>query len=49
MRSDFISPLKNHVHAAWKWSLSFMKRDWRLSDYPLAMREHGINPDYAGT
>ncbi|HET9406583.1 MAG TPA: hypothetical protein VFO39_05060 [Candidatus Sulfotelmatobacter sp.] len=26
-----------------------MKRDWQLSDYPLSMREHEIDPDYAGT
>jgi hypothetical protein len=28
---------------------SLLKRDWELSDYPLALREHEINPDYAGT
>ena len=41
--------MKNHVCAAWKWSLSLLKRDWELSDYPLALREHEIKPDYAGT
>ncbi len=49
MRSDFIFRVHNHVSAAWKWSLSFLKRDWKLSDYPIAVREHQIDPAYAGT
>jgi hypothetical protein len=39
----------NHVQAAWKWSLSLLKRDWTLSDYPLSVRVHEIDSDYAGT
>jgi hypothetical protein len=27
--------VKNHVCAAWKWSLSLLKRDWELSDCPV--------------
>jgi len=49
MRSDLSLRVKNHVCAAWKWSLSLLKRDWELPDYPLALREHEINPDYVGT
>jgi hypothetical protein len=49
MHSDLSLRVKNHVCAAWKWSLSLLKRDWELSDYPLALREHEIKPDYAGT
>src|SRR2546430_15636342 len=49
MHPDLSLRVKNHVCAAWKWSLSLLKRDWELSDYPLALREHEINPDYAGT
>jgi hypothetical protein len=49
MRSDSIVRVKNHVLAAWKWSLSFLKRYWGLSDYPLALRKHEIDPDYAGS
>jgi len=37
----------NHIQAAWKWSLSFLERDWQLSDYPLSIRK--FDPDYAGT
>lgn len=49
MPSDFIVRVKNHIRAAWKWLLSFMKRNWMLSDYPLAMRQHEIDPNYVGT
>ena len=49
MRSDLSLRVKNHVCAAWKWLLSFSKRSWKLSDYPLSLREHRIDPDYVGT
>ncbi len=40
---------RNHVNAAWKLFLSLLKRDWKLSDYPLAVRKHEIDPNYPGT
>jgi len=49
MRSEFIIRVRNQIRAAWKWCLSFVKRDWRLSDYPLARRKHEIDPDYLGS
>jgi hypothetical protein len=41
--------LRNHIRATWKWSLSLLKRDWTLTDYPIAVREHVIDPVYVGT
>jgi len=41
--------LRNQIHAGWKWSMSLLKRDWTLSDYPISMREHAIDPAYVGT
>jgi hypothetical protein len=32
--------------AAWKFCLSLRKGDWELDDYPIAMREQKIDPDY---
>jgi hypothetical protein len=29
--------------------MSLLKRDWTLSDYPISMREHAIDPTYVGT
>jgi len=40
---------QNQNRAAWKWSLSLMKRDWTLSDYPISIREHAIDTAYVGT
>jgi len=28
----------NQVHAAWKWTTSFRKREWELADYPIEIR-----------
>src|SRR6267143_1593429 len=41
--------LQNQFRAAWKWSLSLLKRDWALSDYPISIREHAIDTAYVGT
>jgi len=49
MRSDLIVRVKNQLCAVWKWSLSLLKRDWELSDYPLELRKREIDPSYAGT
>ena len=49
MRTDLSVRLKNQLRAACKWSLSLLKRDWELSDYPLVVREHEIDPSYAGS
>ncbi len=40
---------QNQIRAAWKWSLSLLKRGWALSDYPISIREQAIDPAYAGT
>ena len=40
---------EQHVRAWWKCCLSLFKRDWDLSDYPISVRRHEINPDYVGT
>ncbi len=45
----FTHRVLNRFRAAWKWSLSFLNSDWALSDYPLAIREHEIDPAYVGT
>jgi hypothetical protein len=41
--------LQNQIRAAWKWSLSLLKRDWTLSDYPISIREHAIDTAFVGT
>jgi hypothetical protein len=41
--------LQNQIRAAWNWSLSILKRDWTLSDYPISIREHAIDTAYVGT
>lgn len=40
--------LQNRILAAWKLFLSFFKRDWKLSDYPIVVREHELDSDHAG-
>ena len=40
---------EQHIRAWWKCFLSLFKRDWNLSDYPITVRKHEINPDYVGT
>jgi len=49
MAFTFGARARNEVRAAWKWCLSLTKRDWELSDYPIAIREQEIDPSYAGT
>src|ERR1700686_3335333 len=41
--------LKNKFRAWWKWFLSLLKRDWKLSDYPISVRDHEIDTSYVGT
>lgn len=48
METSFIG-LKNQFRARWKWFLSLLKRDWKLSDYPISVREHEIDGSYVGT
>jgi hypothetical protein len=40
---------RNQFRAVWKFCLSFLKREWKLQDYPLSIREQEIDPTYAGT
>jgi hypothetical protein len=46
---DSIIGLKNKSRASWKWFLSLWKTDWKLSDYPISVREHEIDMNYVGT
>jgi hypothetical protein len=39
--------IKYQIAAVWKRGLSFRKRDWELSDYPVAIREHEFDPDFS--
>jgi len=41
--------IRNQFCAAWKFCLSFFKRQWELRDYPLSIREQEIDPTYTGT
>jgi hypothetical protein len=34
----------NQLHAAWKWTLSFCKREWNLKDYPIEVRTRDPDP-----
>ena len=49
MDSTFVVTAKNKIRAWWKWFLSLFKRDWKLSDYPISVREHEIDPSHVGT
>jgi hypothetical protein len=49
MDFSFVVTVKNRIRAWWKWLLSLFKRDWNLSDYPISVREHEIDPSYVGT
>jgi hypothetical protein len=40
---------EQHIRAWWKCFLSLFKRDCDLSDYPISVRKHEIDPDYVGT
>lgn len=41
--------VKNKILAWWKLFLSQFKREWILSDYPISVREHKIDPSYIDT
>ncbi len=45
----FVVTVKNEIQAWWKWFLSLFKRDWNLSDYPISVRKHEIDPSYVST
>lgn len=49
MDSGFVVTVKNKILAWWKWLLSLFTRDWKLSNYPISVREHEIDPSYVGT
>ena len=40
----FVGTVKNKTRAWWKWFLSSFKRDWKLSDHPISVREHDVDP-----
>jgi hypothetical protein len=45
---SFWTDIPNHVHAAWKYGLSFLKRDWQLQDYPIRVMKQEpteLDPD----
>jgi hypothetical protein len=41
--------VKDRLRAAWKFCLSLLKSDWEISDYPVVIREHEVDPSYVGT
>jgi hypothetical protein len=49
MDFSFAVTVKNRIRAWWKWFLSLFTRDWNLSDYPISVREHEIDPSYVAT
>ena len=49
MDFSFVVTVNDRISAWWKWFLSLFKRDWNLSDYPISVREHEIDPSYVGT
>jgi hypothetical protein len=49
MDLSFLVSLKDKTSAGWKWFLSLFKKDWEVSDYPISVREHEIDPSYVGT
>ncbi|MGB7151730.1 MAG: hypothetical protein WBD45_21415 [Terriglobales bacterium] len=48
MSSNSVVEARNRLSAAWKLFLSLFKRDWELSDYPVVLREHEVDPNHAG-
>jgi hypothetical protein len=40
--------VRNQFRAAWKFCLSFIKREWEVRDYPVSIREQEIDPTYSG-
>jgi hypothetical protein len=49
MAPSLVVNMRNQLRAIWKLCLSVLKRDWELPDYPVVMREHEFDPDYANT
>jgi hypothetical protein len=41
--------VRDRLLSLWKLCLSIRKRDWELGDYPIAVREHEVDPKYEGT
>ncbi|WP_263354399.1 hypothetical protein [Acidicapsa acidisoli] len=41
--------IKNQAAAFWKLILSFRKRDWKLNDYPIMVREHKFDPHFSSS
>ncbi len=41
--------MRDQIHAAWRFFLSVFKHNWELSDYPVVIREHEVDPTLAGT
>ncbi len=39
--------INNQIAAAWKWCLSFRKRDWDLKDYPIGTTEQDPDPAFS--
>ena len=39
-----ITRMSNHMFAVWKWLLSFRKREWALSDYPIRITAQESDP-----
>ena len=40
--------LKNKFRARWKWLWSLFRRDWKLSDYPISVREYEVDTSHVG-
>jgi hypothetical protein len=49
MGSDAVVRVKDRLRAAWKFCLSLLNSDCEFSDYPAVIREHEVDPGYAGT
>lgn len=45
MPDNFTVRLRHELLAAWKWCLSFRKRDWTLEDYPIVIRLQRASQD----
>ena len=37
---------KQKVQVGWYWCLSFRKRDWKLSDYPISIHTQETKPEF---
>ena len=46
MTSTHAVRFKNQIVAIWKRFLSIRKKDWELSDYPIAIREHEFDAHF---